>query len=290
MDVSNAVDVSSPDAVCTAVSAILLHRYPRFELAPVECLFHDFGRLYAGEFPGFHACDIGYHNAQHVLDVTLAIARLLDGYEVATPDAPLGPDLALVGIATSLFHDSGYIRRKGDSRAGNGAAYTRVHVARGARFLAEYLPGAGLGHIVEPCTRIIHFTGYDTDTRELAVSGKSEHLLGTLLGTADLIAQMADIEYVRKCREHLYEEFVAGGMAGEQGVRSGHTGTIYRSPEQLLRMTPGFIRSTISDRLDGEFNSVHRYAAEHFEGRNLYLDAIRENCSNLELMLAVEAT
>ncbi len=286
MDVSNTVDVTDLVAVSRAVRGILSARYPDEDFAVLDRLFTDFGRLYAGEFPGYHACDIQYHNSQHVLDVTLAMARLLDGHASCHADGEcLERDLVLAGIATALFHDAGYIRRTRDTRNKSGAAYTRVHVGRGARFLADYLPQAGLGHLSPTCTRIIHFTGYERDPLDLDVVGDKEYLLGTLLGTADLIAQMADIDYVRKCREHLYEEFVIGGMAGDAGTHSV-TGTIYRSPEQLLRMTPAFIRATIEERLDGQFRGVHRYAAEHFGGRHLYMDAIRENCRSLEAMLA----
>ena len=286
MDVSNSVDVSNPVAVAQAVRSILENRYPTFDFALVDVLVSDFSRLYEGRFPGFRACDIKYHDAQHVLDVTLAMARLLDGHDRSHADSEqLGPELALAGIATALFHDSGYIRRTRDSRNKNGAAYTRVHVSRGARFIADYLPGVGLQHMVDVCTRIIHFTGYEIDPQQVAVANAREHRLGSLLGTADLIAQMADVDYVRKCREHLYEEFEAGGMAGEYGDFT-HTGTIYRSPEHLLQSTPNFIRTAIEVRLDGHFESVHRFAADHFDGRHLYMDAIQHNCDSLEAILA----
>jgi hypothetical protein len=286
MDVSNTVDISDPVAVASAVTRILGSRYPGFDLAPLAVLFHDFSRLYSGSYPGFFACDVRYHNTQHVLDVTLAMARLLDGYGRSHPEGNgLDPEMAVIGIAAALFHDSGYIRRTRDSRNKNGAAYTRIHVSRGIRFISEYLPKVGLGHMVGPCTRILHFTGYEVDPCDLTVANEQEHLLGKLLGTADLIAQMADVDYVQKCRDYLYEEFAAGGMAGEQSSQS-YKGVIFRSPEQLLQQTPSFIRTAIDVRLDGHFSSVHHYAADHFDGRHLYMIAIQENCSSLEAILA----
>ncbi|MDX1735070.1 MAG: hypothetical protein R3228_11915, partial [Halioglobus sp.] len=251
-------------------------------------LFTDFTLLYDGAYPGYHGCEIRYHNSQHVLDVTLAMARLLEGHARAVDDnACLDDTMVMAGIAAALFHDSGYIRRLDDTRHSNGAAYTRIHVRRSAQFLAQYLPRVQLDSLVGVCTRIVHFTGYELEPSAIAVSNESERLLGSLLGTADLIAQMADIDYVRKCREYLYEEFVIGGMAGEHGDYT-HTGTIYRSPEQLLSMTPSFIRNAIEVRLEQQFDGVHRYAAEHFDGRHLYMDAIQENCRCLEAMLAAQ--
>jgi hypothetical protein len=290
MDVSNSVDVTDPDAVASAVLAILEVRYPLGDFSAVKMLVADLTRLYRGEYPGFSACDIGYHNLQHVLDVTLAMARLIDGHDRGETDgACLGPELALAGIAAALFHDSGYIRRTRDSRNKSGAAYTRVHVSRSARFMAEYLPGTGLDGLVGVCTRIVHFTGYEIDPSDIEVTCPRERRLGELLGTADLIAQMADVDYARKCREYLFEEFREGGLAGEHA--SQYPGaTVFRSPQHLLESTPGFIRNAIDTRLVRQFGGVFRYAAAHFEGRDLYMDAIRENCRTLEAQLAAGAS
>lgn len=289
MDVSNTVDVTDSVAVGVVVREMLSERYPDFDFSPIDTLVTDFTRLYEGEFPGFRACDIKYHDAQHVLDVTLAMARLLDGHEGSVAAAKrLGPELALAGITAAFFHDSGYIRRTRDSRHKNGAAYTRVHVSRSARFMQDYLPQVGLEHLVGVCTRIVHFTGYELDTRHIVVANDSERRLGILLGTADLIAQMADVDYLRKCREHLYEEFEAGGLAGELG-HSSHTGTIYRSPDHLLESTVDFIRTAIDVRLKGQFGSVYRYAAEHFGGADLYMDAIQYNCRRLQESLSADS-
>lgn len=285
MDVSNTVDVTDPGSVAEEVRVILESRYPGFDFSPLQVLFRDFAALYAGEFPGFRACEVKYHDARHVLDVTLAMARLVDGHE-HQPRAvgSLGPELALAGIAAALFHDSGYIRRTRDTRHKNGAAYTRIHVSRSERFMSDYLPAVGLRHIEDTCRRIVHFTGYERDTRTLLVADEREQRLGALLGTADLIAQMADVNYVNKCHDHLYEEFVIGGIAGK-GASQDHAGKIYRSRAHLLESTPGFIRDAIELRLEGEFDGVHRCAAAHFGGRNLYMDAISENSRRLRQLL-----
>jgi hypothetical protein len=90
---------------------------------------------------------------------------------------------------------------------------------------------------------------------------------------------------VTKCRDHLYEEFEIGGMAGE-GARPQHTGKVYHSRAHLLASTPGFMRDAIELRLEGEFDGVYRYTAAYFGGRNLYMDAIVENCRRLQRLLA----
>jgi hypothetical protein len=223
---------------------------------------------------------------QHVLDVTLAMARLIDGHEQCHhEDAPISARLAVTGIACALFHDSGYIRHRNDSRHSNGAEYTRIHVSRSSKFMSEYLPTVGLDYAVPVCQRIVHFTGYEVNAADIEVPSQVERTLGWLLGTADLIAQMADVAYLEKCRDELYPEFVEGGMAGEGGQYT-KTGIIYRSPAHLMQSTPNFIRSAIQVRLDGYFHSYYRYAAHHFGGPNLYMEAIEANCRRLEKLLA----
>jgi hypothetical protein len=268
------------------VGGLLLGIFPDFELGILQRLFTDFEALYAGRLPGYRACDIRYHNAQHVLDVTLAMARLLDGlHRSAELAEPLHGDDLLVGIIAALFHDSGYIRSVHDTRQVSGAAYTRVHVSRGARLLRDYLPQAGLERCTAACSRIIHFTGYEMDPQDVPVANEKEQLLGHLLGTADLIAQMADIDYINKCRDHLYAEFVAGGIALAPGMAEGDD-VMYQSPEHLLHLTPHFIEDAVELRLNGHFAGVHRYAAGHFGGRDLYMEAIEENRVSLLAMLS----
>ena len=286
MDVTNRVDVTDPLAVTAAVVDILGKHYPADALASIPVLFQDFARLYRGEYPGYHACDVGYHNMQHVLDVTLAMARLIEGHEQCHhDDAPLSAELAVAGIACALFHDSGYIRRLNDTRHTNGAEYTRIHVSRSSTFMSEYLPTIGLEYAVPICQRIVHFTGYEVNPADIDVPSQEERALGWLLGTADLIAQMADVAYLEKCRDELYPEFVEGGMAGEHGKYT-KTGIIYKSPSHLMQSTPNFIRSAIQVRLDGYFHSYYRYAAHHFGGPNLYMEAIEANVQRLENVLA----
>ncbi len=285
-DVSNTVDVTDSAAVAEAIAAILSPLYPQSSLQLVSQLVQDFDRLYRGDYPGFHGCDVEYHNAQHVLDVTLAMVRLIDGYEQSyAPDLALGAELAVAGIACALFHDAGYIRRLRDSRHKNGAEYTRTHVSRSARFMTEYLPTVGLGYAVPICQRIVHFTGYEVNPEDIEVSSEAVKRLGWLLGTADLIAQMADVAYLEKCRDKLYPEFVAGGMAGNLGACS-ETGVIYKSPSHLMQSTPNFIRTAIQVRLDGYFHSYYRFAGDHFGGRDLYMDAISANCDRLESIIS----
>lgn len=285
-DVTGAVDVSNPDAVCAAVAAILRRRYAGANLDAIEQLFADFARLYRGAYPGFFACDTQYHDIQHVLDVTLAAVRLIDGYDAAqADDARLGAQLAIVGVAVALFHDAGYIRRKGDTRHLFGAEYTRIHVSRSARFLAEYLPTIGLARVAPVAAKLVHYTGYEFKPDDIDVPDPRQRALGALIGSADVMAQMADRAYLEKCRDRLFVEFELGGMTRVRDA-SGAERVVYASPSDLLKQTPDFIRRTVDERLDALFGGVYRYFAVHFGGRNLYLEAVERNRRHLEQLLA----
>lgn len=285
-DVTNTVDVTSSSEVYRAIRELLSRRFPDLPFNKLLRAFQDFDRLYGGEYPGFHACDTAYHDACHVRDVTLAMARLIDGHEACFgPEQSLGGKLALVGLIVALFHDAGYIRRRGDTRHSNGAAYTRIHVSRSARFLMEYLPTIGLGGVADLAGRLVHYTGYEMPIEEIKLNNDKEHLVGYLVGTADVIAQMSDVAYLEKCRDRLYEEFEIGGIARHRND-DGSEVVVYESPADLLVKTPGFVNSVIEQRLDGYFNAAYRFAEVHFGGRNLYMEALIANRHRLESALS----
>ncbi|GAB3289431.1 hypothetical protein [Parahaliea aestuarii] len=281
LDVTATVDVTSADAVTAEICRLFSRHYPDLSRDTIAGLVEDFVRLYRGDYPGFHACDVGYHDIQHVLDVTLAMVRLIDGHEHSVPEKErLGADLALAGLCAALFHDSGYIRRTHDTRHQNGAAYTRVHVSRSARWLQDYLPTVGLRRLVGPASRAVQFTNCSRHPDSLPARSAAERRLGELMGTADLIAQLSDANYVEKCRDRLFAEFVEGGLAGVQA--EGYLGATYRTPDDLLDSTPAFIRWVIRERLEEGFNGAYHYAARHFGDGNPYMEAIAANYARLE--------
>ena len=141
-DVTNRVQVTSAEAVCEAVHDIFARLYPGASYVPVRRAFDDFETLFSGRMPGFLGCDTVYHDIQHTLDMTLAMARLIQGYETTHAEKDrLGAARATLGLVTSLFHDSGYIRYADDEHHKNGAEFTRDHVTRSAHFLDRYLAG-----------------------------------------------------------------------------------------------------------------------------------------------------
>jgi hypothetical protein len=270
--------VRTTDTAEVASEVLRLHRglYDGTSASSIEHAFTDLGRLYRGEHPDYLPCDTAYHDIQHVLDVTLAMARLMDGYERSrNGSAPLDAASFALGVVTALFHDFGYLRRRADRRHRFGAEYTITHVSRGAQHLHRYLPRIGLRRYASVGAMLVHYTGYERPAETIEVNDTLLRRIGHMLGTADIIAQMSDRCYLEKCRDRLYPEFVLGGLARRQ-LSSGATQIVFRSGDDLVRQTPGFYINA-AKRLDLQLARAYGYAERHFNGQNLYLEEMQKN-------------
>jgi hypothetical protein len=275
-DVSNSVDTTDPVSVNREINRIFRELFPHADARQMNACFSDVVRLYRGENPLYRACDTAYHDIQHILEVSLAMARLMDGYERSRRNsAAIGSRLFVFGVVIALLHDVGYLRHVNDRRHNNGAQYTPIHVSRGARFVQGYMSEIGMQDLAPVAMEIIHFTGYERPMDSIRVPSATFRMLGHMLGTADIIAQMADRCYLEKCRDRLFPEFVQGGLAasGEEDKRAG---ILFRSVEDLIVETPRFYEKAAL-RLNRHLDEVHRYAERHFDGRHLYLQEMEKN-------------
>jgi len=288
-DITNTVRVSSPLAVLQAIEQLFASTWPDASSEALRNAFNQFDDMFSGRAPGYAGVDTLYHDRQHTLDVTLTMARICAGYErQVEPLWKLGAERALAGVIMALFHDVGYLRRSTDTAQRNGAEFTRTHVSRGIEFLQGYLPQIGLGAWAAPASQILHFTGYEKPFSELVLEDARDVRLGHLLGTSDMITQMADRCYLEKCRDRLYPEFVLAGMALPYTNASAEN-VRYASGLDLLRQTPQFANETRRQRLDGEFNRAYRYLEILFDGRNPYMESIERNLKFLEQVLRSES-
>jgi hypothetical protein len=174
----------------------------------------------------------------------------------------------------------GYLRhREIDAGAVNGAIFTRTHVSRSGRYLESYLPRIGLEQYVPVVSRIVHFTGYELNVDQIELEEPKDSVVGHLLGTADLVAQLADRCYLEKCRDRLYPEFVLGGVAIDERPEGK---VLYHSAEDLLGKTLSFYQTGARLRLENNFNRVYRYLEAFFErGQSPYIRFIRKNLTFL---------
>lgn len=284
-DVTNTVQVSSAPVVRRAVADLFSALYPQNSFDSVWMAFHDFERVFSGLDPSYHPVDTTYHDIQHTLDMTLALARLIAGHELSVEPADrLGPERAELAIVSALFHDVGYLRhRERDATTINGAVFTRIHVTRSGQYLEKYLPRIGLEQFTPVISRIVHFTGYELNVDSIELEEPKDSVVGHLLGTADLVAQLADRCYLEKCRDRLYPEFVLGGIAIDERPQGK---VLYGSAQDLLGKTLSFYQTSARLRLEHNFNRVYRYFEAFFErGQSPYIRFIRKNLTFLNTVI-----
>jgi hypothetical protein len=280
-DITDKIRTTDPIEVCDEVVRLFRGLYRSGDARPMVRAFGDMSKMYHGKHPDYHPCDTEYHDIQHVLDVTLAMARLMDGYQRENAhSAPLPAQYFTVGIITALFHDIGYLRRRSDHKHRYGAEYTLTHVGRGSRFLRRYLPRIGLRQYAQAASVLIHFTGYERDATTIRMADPVMRRVGEMLGSADIIAQMSDRCYLEKCHDRLYPEFVLGGIARRRQPDGSET-VIYRSGRDLISKTPAFYVNALK-RLDEKLNRAYRYAETHFGGKNLYIQEMQKNARHAE--------
>ncbi|HSQ18820.1 MAG TPA: hypothetical protein VLR92_00465 [Blastocatellia bacterium] len=282
-DVSQTVDVTDPFAVKTEVKWIFLGLYPRASLSAVERAFDDVDALYHGNFSGYRACDTPFHDLQHVLDVALAMARLMNGYERnRTGSEPLGLQLFSLGIVAALFHDCGLVRTIDDREHSNGAELMQTRTSRAGTFVRKYLVEIGMSDTADLVPALLHFTGYELPVGRIELPTVRHRLLGSLLGSADIIAQMADRCYLEKCRDRLYPELVAGRVARNE-LPGGREQIVFSSGEDLVMKTPSFYVRAMR-RLRNDLGNCYHFATYVFGGKDLYLKSIRRNIRFAQLL------
>lgn len=276
-DVTGTVNMANPGAVADAICTILARRYEDFDEVILRDGFLDLEDIFWGRQAGLLPCDTPYHDLRHSMSTALAMVRLVDGYEAVHggKDHALGVELATLGVLLALFHDVGFIRRL--SEAGiNGACLVREHEQRGVDFMHVYLAAGPLARY-EELAELIHATNLARCTCD-TLAGLSPQLvdLGKMLGTSDLISQIAGRYYLERCRFFLFREFVAAGVDRTTSP-DGETVILYPTPEDLLRKTPGFYEHLVRPRLDDDFGKTYRYVAAHFGGDDPYALSMQRN-------------
>jgi len=282
-DVSNTVNVTDPASVADALETIFLNLFPDANSGTLKNAVTRVAQMYRGEHPTFAPCDTGYHDLQHIMDVTLASARLMDGYErTQKSGAGLGEEMFVFGILLALFHDSGYLRKRGVEDDRKGAEFTLVHVSRSAERLRSYMQEVGLGKYADLAAQVVHFTGYEVPVERIQVPPEFR-AVGNLVASADILAQMSDRCYLEKCFDRLYTEFVLAGIARSQDDM-GNEKVLFSSPQDLVIKTPGFYIGA-KRRLEETLQGAHHHVEKHFNGQNLYLEEVEKNIQFAEYMI-----
>jgi len=277
-DVTDSIRTTDPAAVGAEAIRIYQALYDDARTVALRRAFHDAAELYGGKHPEYCPCDTGYHDIQHVMDVTRAMTRLMDGYQRgrASGEEPLRREVFMVGVLAALFHDFGYLRRRNDRKHRYGAEYTLTHVSRGSAFLRAYVRELGMEEkYARAAATLVHYTGYERPAETIRTNDTLLRRVGQMLGTADIIAQMSDRCYLEKCRDRLYPEFVLGGLAGRRRAGTRQL-PFFASGEDLVHKTPTFYESA-AKRLDLQLARAYEYAARYFGGANPYVEEMQKN-------------
>ncbi len=271
--IEDLVEMNNPVLVLKEGKRIVSEMSPGFDFVPLDRLFQDTLRLFEGTYPGFQSCDTEYHDLKHTTDTFLAMARLIHGG--ALRGLHFSERNLLLALASALFHDSGYILSQ--EEPGPGARYTLIHIDRSIAFLRRYFAENGYSKDdMDICDAILKCTGLNVNIPQIHFLSRENELLGKMLGTADLLGQMADRNYLEKL-PFLYREFKEANIEG--------LGTEL----DFLDSTPGFHQMTI-DRLTHELGGVNLFMRDHFRKRwrvdeNLYMNAIENNIRYLKHIL-----
>jgi HD superfamily phosphodiesterase len=238
--------------------------------------------LYQGKWPSHQPCRTGYHNLGHALDVALLTARMIGGWNsLQDREHPkINQDYFLAAIAAALFHDSGYIKEKDDDE-GTGGKYSFNHEARSMALARAYLSRKRWPpRSSELVANIISLTRFHVPLQiEGLLENSAEEVIGRMMATADLVAQMADVDYMKrinKLYDELEEAYDFEGVAalGKKGLK------VFSSAQEMIDGTMDFYENFVVPRLR-ELGRMDQYLVAFFgDGRNPYLENIKANLSD----------
>ena len=283
LDVTGTVSIADARAIRLEVEQILVATFgaERLDLALLHAGFELVDRLFAGTHPGYLACDMPYHDLRHSLDTALITARIVAGCvrDGSGAAGSITAEQGLLGVLLALLHDVGYLRETAEATL-VGPQLMPEHEARGVRFAARWLRTTTLAGSA-PLATLIEATRLGTDCeRVFATHDASAVAVGSMLGSADLVSQIADPWYIERCYHHLYPELVLARL-DRRRLPCGGEEPIYRDALDLVAKTRGFCEAVIRDRLRSSFHPVAHGLAAYFGGADPYADAIGRNLDRL---------
>jgi hypothetical protein len=175
----------------------------------------------------------------------------------------------------ALLHDTGYIQTA-DENEGTGGRFTLTHITRSIDFTERFLSVHGFSEEDFLFIRnMILCTNINNDIESMAFSSPHEKTVAMMLGTADLLSQISDRNYLENLTL-LYKEFKEGNVKG------------FNDELDLYRKTVGFF-DFVKNRFRNVFGGMDTYMATHFKHRlnidkDLYGCAVDKNAQYLKLL------
>jgi hypothetical protein len=270
VQLSRLIDMEDPHAVLDEVKTIVSMLFSSFDFAMLDLVCIDIVRLFKGKYPGYGPCRTQYHDLKHTTDTFLAMARLVHG--VMLSGEQLTSEQVTLGLVCALMHDTGYIQ-KTDEQQGEMTFKSLTDVRRSIAFMDQYKSDRGLSlEVFRHSSVILTCTDLSAKITEIHFPSPEIALLGKLIGTADLLGQMADRTYLEKLL-FLFDEFRDSGVVG------------YKSELDLLRKTRDFYRMS-RQRLAKDLAGLNECMRSHFKqrwnlDRDLYMEALERHMAYL---------
>lgn len=238
-----------------------------------ECYKHitDFFR---GENPYVEKNVLPYHNLRHTRLVTLATARIFHGLHHSGKS--LRGVVVEKGLLCALFHDAGMLAMRTEQHPFLDNKKGTSHEKRSSQLMRAYGIVVGLPNFFSiECEEIINHTNLSISPKSIECSVESS-LIGCVIGSADLISQMAD-RYYLECLSSLFYE-----------MQRDNT-TEFPSLEKMMKNTKSFYHD-IKKRLENELGGVHHALTHHFLhhqqiNKNVYLEQIAANIEYLDIII-----
>jgi hypothetical protein len=271
---SKLIDMASPEEVHKEVLHIIKLIRPQIDVKPINRVFEFTVDLYKGQHEEYKACNTDYHNLRHITDTYLAMARLLHGAHLS--NRHFSDREIFIGLTGALLHDAGMIQERYDHE-GTGAKYTQEHVKLGMDFVEKHAATLLLeSHEIADLRDMILCTDLMAEIPEINFSSEQIELLGKMLGTADLIAQMADHTYLEKLL-FLFHEF-----------REAEIGN-FKNEVDFLHHTLHFFEVS-EKRFKEKLDNASIYMVPHFKARwgineNLYILSLENQRNFLEKIM-----
>lgn len=243
-----------------------------FDYSLLDTTHADITLLFNGKLPGYRSSNTKYHNLDHSNSVFLALARLTHG--LFLNGSSFSNKTIELGLISALFHDTGFIQEKHDLE-GTGAKYMIGHEQRSIALMEKYLSAKGKNPLdIADCAQMIECTISSLSPSEISFNSDKIMLMGHVLGTTDLLAQMAVRNYLEKL-PMLFLEFQEGGVSD------------YESLLDLIQKTGDFYKHFALKRLSNDFYRIADNMIDHFKARwdidkDLYATSMKNQIQHLK--------
>lgn len=222
---------------------------PKFDTTRISAAYNDAFDLFSGHYPGYKAATSDFYDFNHTMAVALAYIRLAHGTIINGTE--LSPAVVELGLICAFFHDSGLIEKE-ETGSSSSTILLQDNERRSAAFLKAWLKSRNASRgDMENCASILRCTNMNCLPESISFYSKDIQVVAYILGTSDILAQMADRMYLEKLPILVTE--LQAGKGGDECLES-----------RVFHETEHFFNTVVTERLFGQFNGVAKNMRSHF--------------------------